>query len=563
MIGKNVNEFYVDPADKNTFMLQLMKNDSVLDYELNLRRKDRSMINVSASSHIIYGEDGKSKAIEGTLHDITGRKQAEEEREVLYAIAEAVNTTTDFNEFLQSIHSNIKQVMYAENCFIALYDAKTETISFPLFVDQLDSTPAPRRKRKGLTEYVLRTAKPLLLTPKLYNELVRSGDVEVIGSMNQSWLGVPLIIQSQPIGVIVIQSYEPGKTYGDREKDLLAVIGNQVATAIERKRAEEEKGRLFSILRASLNEIYVFDTNTLKFNYVNEATLHNIGYTFEEIKKLTLLDLKPEFTENTFREMVAPLLSGEKNVLVFQTVHRRKNASLYPVEVHLQIVQTGIEKVFLAVIYDITERKLAETRLRLESSALNAAANSIIITNRDGIIQLANSAFTALTGYTAEEAIGKNPRELIKSGLHDQSFYKDIWETILSGNMWRGEIINRRKNGTLYTEEQSITPVRNEHGEITHFIAIKQDITERKLSEEKLRQSEERFRTLFDQTLDGVYRSTHEGKFVDINPAFVKMFGYSSKEEMMNIDIKKNSTSHRKNAEVMFWIQGRKKLKSI
>lgn len=131
----------------------------------------------------------------------------------------------------------------------------------------------------------------------------------------------------------------------------------------QHKQAEEEKVKVLHILEESLNEIYLFDTKTLKFSYVNKATLHNIGYTFKEIKELTPLDLKPEFTENTFREMVAPLLCGEKEILIFQTVHRRKDGSLYPVEVHLQVVQTGFEKVFLAVIYDITERKQAEDKI--------------------------------------------------------------------------------------------------------------------------------------------------------------------------------------------------------
>ena len=141
----------------------------------------------------------------------------------------------------------------------------------------------------------------------------------------------------------------------------------------ERKQAEEEKRKLLNIIEASLNEIYIFDVNTLKFSYVNEAALQNTGYSSEEARELTPLDLKPEFTENTFREMVAPLLSGEKKILVFQTVHRRKDASLYPVEVHLQIVQTGLERVFLAIIYDITERKHAEEELKESERKLKQA----------------------------------------------------------------------------------------------------------------------------------------------------------------------------------------------
>ena len=123
--------------------------------------------------------------------------------------------------------------------------------------------------------------------------------------------------------------------------------------------------------------------------------------------------------------------------------------------------------------------------MRLQSAALNAAANAIVITDRAGLIEWVNPAFSELTGYTAAEAVGRNPRDLVKSDQHDQAFYKNLWDTILSGQVWRGEIINRRKDGSLYTEEQTITPLRDLQGAITHFIAVKQDITERKRAEEE------------------------------------------------------------------------------
>jgi PAS domain S-box-containing protein len=132
-----------------------------------------------------------------------------------------------------------------------------------------------------------------------------------------------------------------------------------------------------------------------------------------------------------------------------------------------------------------SEGKQAEERLRLQDSALKAAANAIVITDRDGRITSVNPAFTRLTGYTAQEAIGETPR-LLRSGKHDQAFYRTLWETILSGQAWSGEVINRRKDGSLYTEEQTITPVHDERGAISHFISIKQDITERKRVEETL-----------------------------------------------------------------------------
>ena len=125
------------------------------------------------------------------------------------------------------------------------------------------------------------------------------------------------------------------------------------------------------------------------------------------------------------------------------------------------------------------ERQRAEQQVRIQSSALEAAANGIILTDKAGKILFANKAFCAMTGYALEEILGKTPG-FLKSGKHDADFFRELWKTILAGRVWQGELINRRKDGTLYHEEMTITPIQGTNGEISHFIAVKQDITKRK-----------------------------------------------------------------------------------
>ncbi len=180
----------------------------------------------------------------------------------------------------------------------------------------------------------------------------------------------------------------------------------------------------------------------------------------------------------------------------------------------------------LWVARDISERKQVEAKLHLQSAALEAIANTIIITDHNGIIEWTNSSFTSLTGYTQNEAVGKNPQTLINSGRQSQQFYKDLWDTILSGRIWHNELINRRKDGSLYHEEMTITPLQNLEGEISHFIAVKQNINERKQAEAALVQSEQAYRTLFENMPIGLYRTSVDGKILDANPALIKMFGY-------------------------------------
>ena len=136
------------------------------------------------------------------------------------------------------------------------------------------------------------------------------------------------------------------------------------------------------------------------------------------------------------------------------------------------------------------ERKRAEEVLHLRTRALEAAANGVVITDREGTIIWVNAACTALTGYDAAELVGKNPR-ILKSGHQDEAFYRDLWTTIANGGVWQGEIVNRRKDGSLYTEEMTITPVQDQTGQAIHYIAIKQDVTERNQAEEEIRRLNE------------------------------------------------------------------------
>jgi PAS domain S-box-containing protein len=174
----------------------------------------------------------------------------------------------------------------------------------------------------------------------------------------------------------------------------------------------------------------------------------------------------------------------------------------------------------------------AEEKLMLQSKALESAANSIIILDRSGNIIWCNSAFSKLTEYTSEEVVGKNPR-IFKSDKHDKVFYKNLWSTILEGRVWSGEIINKKKSGEFYFEEMVITPVTgNGSDKISHFIAIKQDISFRKEMEDDLFESERRFRGLFENATMGIYRSSLDGEILMANNALLKMLGFESLEKI-------------------------------
>ncbi len=165
-------------------------------------------------------------------------------------------------------------------------------------------------------------------------------------------------------------------------------------------------------------------------------------------------------------------------------------------------------------------------------AAVEQAHDAIVITDREGRIQYVNPSFTAVTGYEREEVLGQTMR-VLKSGVHGEDVYRELWETLLAGRVWCGEVVNRRKDGSLYTESMTATPVRDEAGQITHFIAIKQDVTAREEAEAQLRESQTRLRDILEHSTNVFYSHTAEHQLTYMSPQTRELLGYEPEETLV------------------------------
>jgi len=234
--------------------------------------------------------------------------------------------------------------------------------------------------------------------------------------------------------------------------------------------------------------ILVVNLETARFEEVNQAAMSLYGYSREEFLRLQVFSVSAE-PERTRQALAV------KERTVTLRLHRKKDGTVFPVEIMGSYFESAGRRMHVAAIRDITERKRAEDELQKLSLAVEQSPASVVLTDLNGIIEYVNPRYCQVTGYTAQEAVGQNPR-LLKSGKMAPETYADLWSTIVAGREWDGELLNRRKNGELFWERALISPVKDAEGRTTHYLAIKEDVTERKRAEEELKASREKLQAL-------------------------------------------------------------------
>jgi PAS domain S-box-containing protein len=307
--------------------------------------------------------------------------------------------------------------------------------------------------------------------------------------------------------------------------------------AAERERAEKALNRSEKNYQKLVDEVddgfFVCDNHGV-ITVANQALarIHGVSGA-EKLVGKTFAEFIEPATRNEILAIYAEMMRTgvDPGMVIAQVV--RPDRTIVFVEVKPTAIKEDDRIVgSCGVVRDVTARVKAEQQLHLLGTALESAANGITITDSEGVILRANTAFSKLTGYELREVVGKKT-SILKSGKHDDAFYRNLWQTIASGRVWHGEIINRRKDGSFYTEEQTITPVTDTKGKITHYIAIKQDVTERKQAETSL----QLFRSLMNQINDAIEVVDSEtGRFIDANEKACTGLGYT-REEFLSLKV--------------------------
>ena len=381
------------------------------------------------------------------------------------------------------------------------------------------------------------------------NHLPDGESLELFGDA----LNIPLVLVTGTLAEqLALRTMERGADdylIKDMEHRHLAALPSAVEKALHRNAIHERERQLTRELRESERRLRATFDNAAsgivevddqgRLVAVNDRLCQMLGYARNELLGMSVHELTYAEDRPRCDDLNARLRDGR--IPVFQCEERclKRDGSPLWVQVARSAVRdpAGRYLYSIATLVDISARKAAEAQVRLHAAALEAAPNAISLskTDREGTIVWVNAAFSRLTGYSAEESIGRS-HHILSSGRQDQAFYRDLWETIKRGEVWRGELVNRRKDGTLYHEEMGVTPLYDEHGNITHFVAIKQDITARKQAAEVMHESELRHRVAAEE-LHAIMDATPAGVCVAHDRQCRRITGNALAHEILGVPL--------------------------
>ena len=453
------------------------------------------------------------QVVVAVAQDISVRRQAELTQRATYRVAEAAVEARSAQELFALVHGIVRDLMPAENFYVALWNRESDTISFPYWVDEADPRPDPKPLGRGLTEYLLRLGQPVLLDEAALLQLEARGEVEPFGALSLDWLGVPLRRTSGVFGALVVQSYEGGHRYTDLERDLLSFVSGQVALALERTEAQREQRILNAAIDKAVDPVYGMNA-TGRLVFVNQAAEAALGYSRQELLALSLWDFDQGASPEQWPDRWVQLrVSGTSRT---ETLHRRCDGSTFPVETSSGYITFEGREVVFTQAQDITERKAAEAALRHSedrfSRVFHASPDAINLTRLDdGTYLEVSEGFEKLTGWSRSETLGRTSLDM-NIWVDPADRHRLVQLIREHGEFVGEELAFRRKDGSTLVGLMSAKVM--DVGGIPGLLTVTRDISDRKAAEAALRTAEQRLRTVLANSQAIIYQLDPEGRFL-------------------------------------------------
>lgn len=393
-----------------------------------IEMKNGSLEWIENNSFAYLDSSGQPTSITGILQDVSASMKDEKVKQIVLEILEETNSEKNINELFRFIHSSISKLMKSDNFYIAYYKKDSEMLTFPYFVDEEDTDSTPKKFGKGLTEYIIRTAKSALVDPEMDKELIKRGEVELSGPQSQIWLGVPLKIKEKIIGAMVVQDYKNPKTYSKTDQQLFDVIAFPISRAIERKIVEDEKEEMIKQLKElnlSKDRLFSLISHDLKSPFNSLLGFANI-LTYE-YDTLTQLEIKEYL--NVINDSSKTLFGMTTNLLHYSSLQLGK----YECRPKLHDISLEVNSVFIDLKDRIDKKDLLfknaiepETLAFVDKDMLNLiftnlVTNSIKYSHISGMIKVSaevikneNEEFDRVRITISDEGAGISDENLKK-----------------------------------------------------------------------------------------------------------------------------------------------------
>lgn len=477
--------------------------------------------------------------------DLDEQKKSETLEKSLYKISHAVIDTEDLNKLYHSIHTSLGNILSVENFFIAIYDKEKNLLSFPYMVDQFDEPYETAPPGRGLTEYVLRTGKPLHVDQEIFKVLVDKGEVDLYGTDSLDWIGVPLKIGDNTIGVLVVQSYDENIRLGERDLNVLIYVSDQIALAIERTRTHsllkirEERYRLLFDKAADIIAIVDPQGRVLDINNLFEE---ETGYNRNDILGLNIFESSILTTKSAVSSAfyLSKLVMG-REVPIFEIDVIKKDGGIITYELRGVPIHEKNELIGVQIILrNVTDRKKTEAKLYQSEKQLSNLMSSLpgmayrCRYDHDWTMEFVSQGCTELTGYLPDE-LSLNSKVAYAELIHPEdkeNVFISINEAVSKKKPY--QIIYRirtKDKGEKWVWEKG-SPQISAKGKIEFLEGFVSDISSRLNAETALKESEELYRKLIATLPDIIAITDVKGSIVFMNEIGIKFSGFTSFEEL-------------------------------